>query len=65
MSNKPKIEGVCPYCGKGKVKFCTQDHSNGKGIAMRYNVPMCEECWSDDIEIRKINNRRYKVVGKL
>ena len=66
MSNKPKIQGTCPYCGAKKVKFTDQVwYIDGNYNHTNKNVPMCGACDNDEIEIRKINNRRYQVVGKF
>lgn len=58
------IEGVCPYCGsKNSIYFCDYHYGNNK-IPYATDVPVCSECGADEIEIRKINNRRFKVIGK-
>lgn len=63
-SKKIKIEGICPYCGeKDCIRLTDYYYCNNK-IPYAKNVPLCEKCSNDEIEIRKINNRRYKVVGK-
>lgn len=58
-----KIEGLCPYCGaKNSVKFVDCYYmNNAKPYAK--SVPICDECAGDGIMLRKINNRRYKIVG--
>lgn len=65
MSKKVKIEGSCPYCNsKNTIKMVDYYYSNNN-LPYATNVPTCIECDNDEIEIRKINNRRYKVVGKF
>lgn len=58
---KVKIEGVCPNCGASdKVGFADLYYTNEpKPFAI--NMPICSNCHYDEIRLRKINNRRYKV----
>ena len=64
MGNKKKIQGTCPYCGaKDNFKLCDCYYA-GSNKPYATNVTVCFNCENDEIEIRKINNRRYKVVGK-
>lgn len=63
-SKKIKIDGVCPYCGaKDNIRLTNYYYGNSLTPYM-VNVPACNVCENDEIEIRKVNNRRYKVVGK-
>lgn len=56
------IQGCCLYCGsKNTVVF--MDHYQGKELYYK-DLPTCTSCSNDEVEVRKINNRRYKVVGK-
>lgn len=64
VSKKIKIEGVCPYCKtKDHIRFVDYYYENNN-IPYARNIPVCSKCDNDGIEIRKINNRRYKVIGK-
>ena len=64
MSKIKKVEGNCPYCSaKNKIILCDYYYTNCKE-PFATDVARCEICGNDEIEIRKINNRRYKVVGK-
>ena len=64
MSNVKIIKGNCPYCGsKDSVRFFDLYYNNNK-VPYAKDVPICSDCDSDEIEIRKINNRRFEVVGK-
>ena len=59
-----KIEGICPYCGaKESVMFVDYCYGNSE-IPYARNIPFCKKCDNDEIQLRKINNRRYKVAGK-
>lgn len=61
---KYRIDGNCPYCGaKDSVRFADYYYGESK-YPYAKNIPVCKICDLDEIEIRKINNRRYKVVGK-
>lgn len=64
MAKVIKIQGNCPYCNeKDSVKFTDFYYSNNiKPYAK--DIPMCVKCDNDYIEVRKINNRRYKIVGE-
>lgn len=63
-SKKVKIDGVCPYCGtKNSIRLTNYYYGNST-IPYMVNVPVCSACDNDEIEIRKVNNRRYKIVGK-
>lgn len=62
-SKKVKIEGNCPYCNqKNSIIFIDHYYYNSR-IPYATDIPTCSKCNNDGIEIRKINNRRYKVVG--
>lgn len=64
MSNKKKVEGCCPSCGKpNSVKLFDLYYGNSK-LPYARQVPICNDCDEDEIEIRKINNRRFKIIGK-
>lgn len=59
-----KIEGKCPYCNcNDSVVFTNYYHEHSK-VPYQVNVPFCNKCWNDEIAVRKINNRRYKIIGK-
>lgn len=62
MKKNKVIQGNCPYCGaKDTVKF--MDYYQGQELYYK-DLPTCSSCLNDEIKIRKINNRRYKIVGK-
>lgn len=58
-----KIQGKCPRCGlEGTVKFVDHIHYiDGIRSHSCEDLPTCTNCDEDEIRIRKINNRRYKV----
>lgn len=63
-SKKVKIDGVCPYCeAKDSIRFTNYYHEHSR-VPFQVNVPACNVCDNDEIEIRKVNNRRCKVIGK-
>lgn len=63
-SKKIKIEGCCPYCKtKNSIRF-VDCYYNNHNTPYAKNVAMCSRCENDEIEVKKINNRRYKVKGK-
>lgn len=56
-----KIEGKCPSCGlSNSVKFCDLYYVNNK-LPYAVDIPICSNCLEDEIQVRKINNRRYKI----
>lgn len=66
MSKRVKIDGKCPYCGtRNKFKYC--DLQDFDGSTIKKDIIVCMECLAidylfEDIKLRKINNRRSKVV---
>lgn len=65
MKKKIKIQGICPYCGaKDSIDLYDYYYGNYSNKPYAEDIPVCRVCGSDEIEIRKINNRRYKIVGK-
>lgn len=55
------MQGKCPVCERNNtvefrdLYYCNERHPYVK------DVPVCNKCWYDEIRIRKINNRRYKM----
>ena len=65
MIRKRKIQGKCPCCDAEKVNFADHIHYiNNQPSHIHNEIPTCAECGNDEIQIRKINNRRYKVIDK-
>lgn len=62
--DRPVVKGICPYCGTRDSITLVNYHHGTNSIPYATNVPLCSICDNDSIELRKINNRRYKVVGK-
>ena len=64
MVKKKIVEGSCPSCGNlSSVKLYDLYHGNNK-IPYAKDVAICDDCGEDEIEIRKVNNRRFKIIGK-
>lgn len=64
MSKYKLIEGNCPYCNStNSVRFCDLHYGNNK-VPYATGVPVCSKCNVNEIEVRKINNRRFKIVGR-
>lgn len=59
-----KISGKCPYCEKKDTIILANFYYGNNKYPYATNVPMCSVCGNDEIELRKVNNRRYKVAGK-
>lgn len=57
---KVKIQGKCPYC-KTDDSVVFVDHYYAGESAHYTGLPTCRNCGNDEIRVRKINNRRYKV----
>lgn len=65
MSKKKVVEGRCPSCGNpSTVKLYNLHYGNSK-IPYAKDIAICDDCGEDEIEIRKINNRRFKIVGRF
>lgn len=65
MSKKKIVEGSCPSCGNpSTIKLCDLYYGNSR-IPYAKDIPICDICGEDGIEIRKVNNRRFKIVGKF
>lgn len=62
-----KIQGICPYCGaKDKIQLIDKViYIDGEYNRTDKNIPMCSLCDFDEFDIRKINNRRYKVISPM
>lgn len=64
MSKKKIVEGSCPSCGNpSSVKLYDLCYGNSS-TPYATDIAMCDDCGEDEIKIRKINNRRFKIVGK-
>ena len=64
MVKKKIVEGSCLSCGNlSSVKLYDLYHGNNK-IPYAKDVAICDDCGEDEIEIRKVNNRRFKIIGK-
>lgn len=64
MVKKKVIDGNCPYCGEKNSVRLTDYCYVRENTPFAKDVPLCSNCGNDEIELRKINNRRYKILGK-
>ena len=64
MSRVKKVEGECPSCGKLNSIMLFDLYYNNNKYPYARDIPICDNCDEDEILIRKINNRRFKVIGK-
>lgn len=56
-----KIQGKCPSCGQMDSIIFTDLYYCNEKYPYAEDVPICTKCHYDEIRVRKINNRRYKV----
>lgn len=64
MIRKKVIQGKCPYCNTRNSVILIDYYHVINNIPYAKDVPLCEVCDNDCIELRKVNNRRYIIVGK-
>lgn len=57
-----KIKGNCPVCGLETIVMVTYVHYINGRCSHQYTIPICMDCGNDEIEVRQINHRRYKVI---
>lgn len=56
-----RIEGLCPNCGRSNSIMFVDLYYTNEPNPFAIDMPMCQGCCYDEIRVRKINNRRYKV----